>query len=1327
MKTKKFLAIFLVLAILAGMMPTVFAEDNPHSEHSSYITHIEAVEGNCTKPGNIEFWYCSFYTCDKCYSDEAMTQEISPADTVITPGVHSDACVGCEYAKYEKTFDKFVPSEHPMYDEQEFSNYGLYSLGSYLNGSTVIFVAEHNGVLYAMGNETNADGSRSAIDLSDYVAQDGSVSIDSDTVEFFTYRQLPNTYRFLVDNGYMSVFDEKIVVHGENLLDIDTSYDVFPQTIRFEQNTELSDYAADKGYLYGWALNSPLILFDGSGAEPKFAPKLMWPVDENGDYLEDENGVSIDNRAHNVMMYVAPCDHPNMEHTDAVPATCTEDGNVEYWYCENCNKNFGDADGNTELAKIVIYATDHDWGDWTVVSPATETEDGLKQRVCKKDSTHVEEESFHLTTYVPAVPASCTECGVVEHWFCDDCYMYYRSSDESGELYEDQLTAPATGHKFDKDGICENCTMKRNVYKQISTLAQFDQLSEDAYYLIVFKDGDKTYAAQLPKENPYWVDRDHDGNFDLFTVDENENSVPDCIEETDADDNGNLDYLEDQDFDEIIGTDNDYFRIYEGLAYAQDEELSAASNFVEVTVATDGSITLADEGAMEFQMMEAGVWGGSPFTEEDFAYDVEINGINTETERIRAAWVPNYWVANSGMLGYYDEGHLMMQNRRFGDKEFPGVLDNKNWKISFNADGTALLVCTWESYDDTGALQLVKYTNSDGEDDMTVVGLPEFLWDDSSIMPNRTATLPAYLYASEPVYDHTCDFGDWSDDENGRTHTRTCKDESCGKTETREHGWDEGVQNGTPTCTEGAEITYTCLDCGATKTGEIGSLGHDFGGWISTGSAEHKKVCSRCPEETFASHVWGDGEITKAATTTETGTRKYTCADCDAAKTEIIPKIVCEHSWGKWTAENDETHKHICENGNGCEAFQRQEHCWDEGSVTTPSTETSEGVMTYTCLDCGHEKTESIAMLEHTHSYGPWASDDEYTHSRACVSGESCTTTETEAHSCDIWSDKGDRTHVGRCSVCDAEMSEPHVWSDWTVGVNESQYIRSCICGAVEEMTVNAAIGDVVVNNTSSEENGANADLVVEDPLDLFNSVLTDEEQSAVSEGATVSVYLEVQDIPADDVSASAAAAAAAEIEDGDNDLNENTELGMYLDINLFKEVTTTDSGTSNTEATQITETSNKVTITIRIPEELISTNSQVNRVYRIIRVHEDENGNLITDVIEGVFDPENKTFTFETDKFSTYALVYNDDEAKAGDANGDGEINAVDAVLIAQYLAGWTVEINLKAFDCNGDGEVNAVDSVLLAQYLAGWDVKLGPTPGKGDIEIPGDDLLEE
>ena len=67
-------------------------------------------------------------------------------------------------------------------------------------------------------------------------------------------------------------------------------------------------------------------------------------------------------------------------------------------------------------------------------------------------------------------------------------------------------------------------------------------------------------------------------------------------------------------------------------------------------------------------------------------------------------------------------------------------------------------------------------------------------------------------------------------------------------------------------------------------------------------------------------------------------------------------------------------------------------------------------------------------------------------------------------------------------------------------------------------------------------------------------------------------------------------------------------------------------------------------------------------------------------------------------------------EDAMPGDPNGDGIINATDSVIMAQFLAGWTLPYDMSIADVNCDGKVNATDAVIIAQYLAGWNVTLGP-----------------
>ena len=62
----------------------------------------------------------------------------------------------------------------------------------------------------------------------------------------------------------------------------------------------------------------------------------------------------------------------------------------------------------------------------------------------------------------------------------------------------------------------------------------------------------------------------------------------------------------------------------------------------------------------------------------------------------------------------------------------------------------------------------------------------------------------------------------------------------------------------------------------------------------------------------------------------------------------------------------------------------------------------------------------------------------------------------------------------------------------------------------------------------------------------------------------------------------------------------------------------------------------------MNVPDVLINKNAAVNRTYKMIRVHW-EGGSPIADIIQGIFDPIKNTFSFMTNRFSTYVLVYED------------------------------------------------------------------------------------
>ena len=67
-----------------------------------------------------------------------------------------------------------------------------------------------------------------------------------------------------------------------------------------------------------------------------------------------------------------------------------------------------------------------------------------------------------------------------------------------------------------------------------------------------------------------------------------------------------------------------------------------------------------------------------------------------------------------------------------------------------------------------------------------------------------------------------------------------------------------------------------------------------------------------------------------------------------------------------------------------------------------------------------------------------------------------------------------------------------------------------------------------------------------------------------------------------------------------------------------------------------------------------------------------------------------------------------------AGDLDEDDDITDWDGVLLARYLAGWSVGLSDSVLDIDGDGEVTDWDGVMFDRYLAGWSVEVFVGTGK-------------
>ncbi|WP_248921888.1 Cna B-type domain-containing protein [Olsenella intestinalis] len=151
-----------------------------------------------------------------------------------------------------------------------------------------------------------------------------------------------------------------------------------------------------------------------------------------------------------------------LTHVEARDATCTEDGNIEYWRCtegeDPCGLCFADEGGTDWVHEeaTVVHATGHDWGDWRIVKPATESEKGEMLRICHNDFTHMQTRDIpkvghiHELVRVAARPATCTEDGNIEYWKCADegCGMLFRDPAGIEWVHEEAVVVHALGHEW---------------------------------------------------------------------------------------------------------------------------------------------------------------------------------------------------------------------------------------------------------------------------------------------------------------------------------------------------------------------------------------------------------------------------------------------------------------------------------------------------------------------------------------------------------------------------------------------------------------------------------------------------------------------------------------------------------------------------------------------------------------------------------------------------------------------------------------------------------------------------------------------------------------
>ncbi len=406
--------------------------------------------------------------------------------------------------------------------------------------------------------------------------------------------------------------------------------------------------------------------------------------------------------------------------------------------------------------------------------------------------------------------------------------------------------------------------------------------------------------------------------------------------------------------------------------------------------------------------------------------------------------------------------------------------------------------------------------------------------------------------------------------------------------------------------------------------------------------------------------TWNSGKVTKQPTCTATGVRTYTCPTCGGTKTESIPV---------------------------------EDHRWNSGSVTKQPTCTATGVKTFTCSSCGETKTESIAIDPKGHTPGLAAN---------CTSPQKCTDCGTQLkpalghnYSGSYWYSTHPHEEYQKCTRCNAEKK-----------TGNTQKVDGCsICYPTFTITYNAN-GGSGAPASQTKTSGKALTLSSTKPTKPGYTFLGWATSSSASSAqynpggsfttdANTTLYaVWRKDTPSvakfTNVSASKGSKVILEFV-----VEQKIEVSALMlgDIEYDKSVLTLDY--SNIEICPSTFVQNSdpdtgIMIGFSPSSAVVGTVFKIPFIISSLATDGEYtvSGKLQYQVsgVQGLIDAETKSGSI------------NIISVKRGDVNGDGLVNADDAIHLMWYtFRPERYPVTKQSHDYNGDGMTNADDAIYL------------------------------
>ena len=227
--------------------------------------------------------------------------------------------------------------------------------------------------------------------------------------------------------------------------------------------------------------------------------------------------------------------------------------------------------------------------------------------------------------------------------------------------------------------------------------------------------------------------------------------------------------------------------------------------------------------------------------------------------------------------------------------------------------------------------------------------------------------------------------------------------------------------------------------------------------------------------------------------------------------------------------------------------------------------------------------------------------------------------------------------------------------------------------GSEEEENITVWLYDINSETTTSGSYEGTID-VAETPEPNAMTELTQDQKDAIEQSSKLTVDMKAEK--------KAEAELESEVKKSIEDLvkNENADKALYIDLSVSAKV----EGVKGT--TNITELKAPMDITIDIPEDV----HKRGKKFRVIRHHK-KDGKHKTEKIDATMSPDGKKIRFKTDRFSTYAIIYEE-----------------EAEVHTHTLSDWIVtkaateqEVGTKVKKCTECGEVLETEEIAKLAHV--------------------------